>query len=274
MDRHTQDQSLIIASDGSVANSFGTYGWIISTQSGVRIAKSSGNVYGHRASSYRAELSGLQACLHIIYHMQTYFKSSTHIQAEIHIDNLSVVDLCTHIQENLNHGQEAGDPLEIEFPGQIEDFRDELDLQHHYTMEPDWDLIINIRSILSIPHFNSLKFYWIKAHQDDKNPYDRLSLPAQLNVDADALCSRIQQQPKDEKYQRVPLTNYCHAHLDIKDQTVTSNYKGRIRRERATQPLYNYIASRNDWNEQQMKTIDWKLHKHALQFKHAKQKHY
>jgi len=95
-----------------------------------------------------------------------------------------------------------------------------------------------------------------------------------LNVEADALASRIQRQPKSKQYHTVPLNPFCNTHLDIDSRTITAQYKSRIRRKQNYEPLRQYIARKNQWDESIMKTIDWKVHRQALQRKHSQRQHY
>jgi len=153
-------------------------------------------------------------------------------------------------------------------------FRDEKDAIQYHTLEPDWDLIAAIEKLLSNHMFNNVTFHWIAAHEDYKRDYKILSLPAQLNVDADALASRIQRYPKTERYWKVPLSPSCTTHLDINQKTITSGYKSKIRRTRSYEPLYSYITDKDKWASNVMETIDWNLHKQGIQNKYTQRQHY
>ena len=55
------------------------------------------------------------------------------------------------------------------------------------TLQSDWDLIEEIYTTYLHLNIANVTFKWIKGHQDFDTPYDKLSFPAQYNVDADRL---------------------------------------------------------------------------------------
>jgi hypothetical protein len=55
------------------------------------------------------------------------------------------------------------------------------------TLQSDWDLIKEIYTTYQHLNIANVSFKWIKGHQDTDIPYDKLSIPAQFNVDADRL---------------------------------------------------------------------------------------
>eukprot|EP00957_Ditylum_brightwellii_P151426 11532025-Ditylum_brightwellii.AAC.1 len=56
------------------------------------------------------------------------------------------------------------------------------------TLEPDWDVIVQSAKYLQGIGFK-LKIEHVKSHQDDKDDFEKLNLPAQLNVRADELAT-------------------------------------------------------------------------------------
>mmetsp|Transcript_24095 Transcript_24095/g.36613 ORF Transcript_24095/g.36613 Transcript_24095/m.36613 type:complete len:139 (+) Transcript_24095:863-1279(+) len=133
----------------------------------------------------------------------------------MHIDNQSVVDLINLIQRESNEPTDFNDLPDLEATMLTEGFRDEISNIQYDALRPDWDLIRTIGHLIKSPCFRNFNIVWIASHQDNKTPYPKLPLPAQLNVEADALASRIQKQPKSNKYHIVPITAFCNTHLDI-----------------------------------------------------------
>ena len=91
------------------------------------------------------------------------------------------------------------------------------------TLEPDWDVISEIVSLI-----NNWKqiIEWIRGHQDEKMPKERLPLPAQLNYEADELANTAQEARKLEPLQRRMVwspNNPIQAHAN--NVTVTSKWK-------------------------------------------------
>ena len=54
------------------------------------------------------------------------------------------------------------------------------------TMAAEWDVLQAIVTKIKAFSINPL-LHWVEGHQDDHLAYNKLSLPAQLNVDADGL---------------------------------------------------------------------------------------
>jgi hypothetical protein len=59
---------IILVSDGGSMDDYGSFGWVISTKEGDRVAKGSGSVFGSDPRSYRAEGHGAKAGLLFIIH--------------------------------------------------------------------------------------------------------------------------------------------------------------------------------------------------------------
>jgi len=59
------------------------------------------------------------------------------------------------------------------------------------TLDPDWDILNEVRWAMQKSGLRSRKIEHIKGHQDRKKGYNELTLKAQLNVDADQLASKF-----------------------------------------------------------------------------------
>lgn len=103
----------------------------------------------------------------------------------------------------------------------------------------------------------------IKGHQDDHTPYDRLSLHAQLNVDADHLANHYQ---KTQGYPQPRVTMFptTKAQLNIKEATITYKYKQAIRHADSAPALLQYIQTRNRWTETTLRQVHWEAHSSAI----------
>ena len=130
------------------------------------------------------------------------------------------------------------------------------------TITSDWDVLNEIRHSL-----HDLRFcptiQHIKGHQDRTTHYDSLSLPAQLNVDADAAASHFQHQHGCAR-PRVLLFPHTGAQLQLNGRTITYNYKSSIRYAAHGPPLMEYLQIRNDWTLTIINTIDWRAHELAI----------
>jgi hypothetical protein len=81
----------------------------------------------------------------------------------------------------------------------------------------------------------------VKGHQDDKTPYVKLPLPAQLNCDADKLAT-TELRALPNLIRRVPLFPYAKVKLLVAGQSVTRNLPGAIRRSFGYHRLLKYCV--------------------------------
>ena len=152
---------IITASDGSVSSSIGAYGWACSLPHDQRLATNHGPVFGRFPSSFHPEAYGLLSYLRFLYRVSQYTQSLLPKQNIIYTDSASLIEKLGEIRK-----------WPYFFPST--------------TMDPDWDVLHQI--IFSLCLFPSLpEIHFVQGHQDDDRPYTTLSLPAQLNVDANHL---------------------------------------------------------------------------------------
>jgi hypothetical protein len=106
--------------------------------------------------------------------------------------------------------------------------------------------------------------HWIKGHQDDKVPYEKLSLPAQLNVDADNLADQYILDFPDQDYNVVPILPTSGVQLQLKEATVTRNIKQEVMQARHVQPLIDYMMDKFEWSQETYDSVDWVTHRRAV----------
>ena len=126
---------------------------------------------------------------------------------------------------------------------------------------PEWDVVRGIQALLQV--MPDVRLQHVKGHQDREIPYHRLSLLAQLNVDADTQASRYQRdfgsfQPN------VLLTEWAGVHLEFPTGTVTSYYETALRFQATAPDLKSHLMARYSWSKQTMKVINWDAHGKAL----------
>jgi hypothetical protein len=96
----------------------------------------------------------------------------------------------------------------------------------------------------------------VKGHQDDKLSYDELSLPAQLNVDADALATdELLNYPTPCEH--VPLLPAAHVQLNIAGRTITRKLGPAIRRQHGLRLLKEYMNERFHWDNEMIESVNW-----------------
>ena len=91
--QHLSEPDLIAASDGSYherANT-GSYAWILSTRTGIRLAQCSGHVTAHRGSSYRSEAYAVLS-FHVFLHILSNYLPFHVRVSTLYSDSKAAVD--------------------------------------------------------------------------------------------------------------------------------------------------------------------------------------
>ncbi len=159
--------SFVAGSDGSEKyGTDGAFGWMISNDSGERVAAGMGPSRGWRMDSYRAEYSGMLSLLRFLIRLGEYTFRVDSWSGTIGTDSRSMLDKLFGIARVREGGPLTAAMLE------------ELDV-----MVAEWDLLREIQESLRL--LPDVKLTYVKGHQDTHRAYARLSLISQLNVDAD-----------------------------------------------------------------------------------------
>ena len=148
------------ASDGSVKDEKGTFGWSISRFDGTRIASCKGQSHGTPMTSHRAEAFGMWSVFVFVTRIFQFYNKDPTGQVSLHCDNEALVNTVNKIITRARP----------DFPND--------------TLEADWDIIHEIVLLLRA-HDQSVS--WIASHQDEDTPKEDLPLAAQLNCEADTL---------------------------------------------------------------------------------------
>jgi hypothetical protein len=236
------------ASDGSVQFQHnGSFGWIVSTRQGIRVATGMGPVRGRRPTPYRAEAYGLWSFLRFLIRIKEFTGMHESWNGILYTDGKSVLD-------TLKTGDP--DPHDEQPPVPLDRGAIILDV-----LCPEWDVLIAIQSALSA--LPEVQLRYVKGHQDRKQPYRTLALSGQLNVDADKLAD-VYQNDFGATRPIVLMAPLTHAHLIFPDGTVTGKYSHHLQNKATEQPLLDYIQSKNAWSDCLMQNINWEAHRAAL----------
>ncbi len=154
-------QGFRAVSDGSVKfHTHGSFGWVLSSLDGQRLAHGMGPARGRTPHSYRAEAYGLLSLLRFLRRIKEYTGMHEPLIGVIATDSQGVLD-------TLQMGD--NDPQAVEDPVDLDEGKVVLD-----CLRPEWDLLIEIQTALqSMPHVH-LKH--VEGHQDKKRPYHALDL--------------------------------------------------------------------------------------------------
>jgi hypothetical protein len=244
--QHLSSSSCTLVSDGSAQDCQGSFGWIISTASGTRLARGWGPVFGAKVNSYRAEGYGILAGLRFLVWMQKLYSTPAQPKLAKHnqyCDNKSMVEVCNKYQA---------------YPT----------VYPNATLGSEWDVIAQIKATYSelqdeldqeLPTLTH-----VKGHQDEKIPYEDLPLPAQLNVDCDKLADEAMQQYSVQDCKLVPIFPASGCQVELASSTITYNLKHELKLARTTPPLKRRLCHKNSWGIEQFESIDWQSHGQAL----------
>ena len=106
----------------------------------------------------------------------------------------------------------------------------------------DWEVLNEIqRSMKQLPKVN---LQYVKGHQDTDTKLGRLSLLAQLNVEADALAGQYQDCYGEER-PFVVMMAHTKAQLTMCKGTITRQYASTIRRESTYSSIFEHIRRKN-----------------------------
>jgi hypothetical protein len=220
-------------SDGSMINDATTFGWILGTYDGQRLAWGSGPGSGP-ATSHRAECWGKLSAARFLHHLALFTK--TPYPADLQISSLADnKGLQTSLKNRMTY--------DTVYPNS--------------TLKPDWDLIEEIFSTYTnIPNLQ-VTFDWIKGHQDDDIAYERLSIPAQYNVDADGLANDYMAFPSSAPRPTSLQVPAARCLLYIRKKTIHGHYIREIRQAASLPPLFAYLRRKYQWPQAVIKDIRW-----------------
>ena len=242
-------QSCLGASDGSAPHNQGAFAWVISNQHGERLVRCSGPAFGYNISSYRAESYGILSLLWFLHTMHQLHSTQLQRLQQLHTiycDNEGLVKTLTKIA-TYKH------------------------IYPNITVEPEWDTIAQINDILKRLIPQPPHIVHILGHQDEQTPYKELSLPAQLNCDADNLASKYLATHPRIDHRLVPILPKSECSLHLPQGTITRDYRQEITITRTDRALQYHMCTKNKWDPPDFKSIDWNAHAQALWRQHLHQ---
>ena len=283
---HYMRQGFLAASDGSVQHTYyGAFGWTISTRKGERIVRANGPVRGYRPTSYRAEGYGLLSVMRFVVNLIKYCKEDTlRTQWEVTSDNISLVDQINgqadddspnRPQAHVPHDWSVWHDLS---PSDIEEIPPAFwaaseQSTTNITLHPDWDVLNEIRwTMVHCVDIHGCTISHIKGHQDNKQRYNKLTLRAQLNVDADQLAAEYQAK-HGQSLPTVLMFPHTAAQLHLTHGTCTSHIPSALRTAETSLPLAKYIRTRNQWTQQQFDSVNWDALQQAIKKKNRSRIH-
>jgi exonuclease III len=244
-------------SDGSVwSDNQGAYGWIISNDRGERVARGMGPARGATVDSYRAEAYGMLTILCFLRRLAEFTTNMEPWKGILATDSKSLLDTIT-----------------VKPPkwANAAPFAKRKSLRDLDVKCPEWDLV---SSILNEMHtLPNLTLQHVKGHQDRTTAYERLSLLAQLNVDADMMAAQYQCEHGLSRPE-VLLTDTAGVHLVTPKGYMTKNYEAAMRYQATHPGLSKHIQERYQWSDRVMQNVNWSAHGSSLRKQLKRKTHY
>lgn len=132
-----------------------------------------------------------------------------------------------------------------------------------------WDVIVEIWETMT--KMENMSIQHIKGHSDEKQPYEKLTLLQQLNVDADQLADQYIQEHWDDEYRWVSILPTSGAQLNLNKGTITYQMKKQIKEAKNVKQQIEYLCKKNQWEHPTYEMVAWEPHRRAIN-RHSKSK--
>ncbi len=221
---------ILLVTDGGAADDMGTFGWVIGTTSGIRLAAGSGPVFGFDPRSYRAETYGCRAGMTFVQLAFQFCRRPMKGTLSVRFDNQGLLKKQTY-------------------------FRKFALARYSAALHSEWDAVIAVYNLMDrFPNLPVLKHVY--GHQDRDLTYDELPLDAKMNTEADALATKEHDEFSTTLH-RVPFDPESKVMLSIDGTTVTRRLESTIRTTARLPSLINYYLERLHWDQFTFHSVDW-----------------
>ena len=235
---HLQKGNITICSDGSATHSNASFGFVVSTIQGQRLVKCSGPAPGAYPNSFRSEAYGVLASMRWLYRMTETMQFLQTFTIDHYLDNESVIKRLKQMQA-----------AKYTVPNRC--------------LKSEQDVIQEI--IGTLPRLSmTVKFRWVKGHQDETTPFHLLPLPAQLNCEADKEATSFADENKHSPLIANPLPG-TPCQLVIQHKSITSKIKRQVHKATTIPALLTYLATKFNWGPTTTDEIDWELFSNIIQ---------
>ena len=226
----TDLSKILLVCDGGAADNMGTFGWIIGTSSGTRLASGSGPVFGFDPRSYRSETYGCRSGLSFIKLAFSFCNLPMTGTLSVRCDNLGLIK------------KQAS-------------FRKFALAKYSAALHSKWDALISVFHLMN--DFPAVpKLTHVLGHQDNDLAYQDLPLAAQMNTQADALAT-MELDEYATPFHHVPFNPESRVMLSINGTAVTRRLETTIRTHARLPSLILYYKDRLNWDDRTFHAVDW-----------------
>eukprot|EP00980_Cylindrotheca_fusiformis_P024905 scaffold12690_cov177-Cylindrotheca_fusiformis.AAC.2 len=228
---HLQSQCYGV-SDGSEARTSMAFGWVVAAPDGFRLATGSGPAFGSQPSSFRAEGYGMLSMVKFLLQLRQTSGSTDQWKIQCATDSQGLV---TAVKNCLTYDEP--------FP--------------NVTLDPEYDIIHEIVMTCRQAKLEVVLSH-VKGHQNTRTDFDELTLPEQLNIEADELAREYRIATNNIKRPLVPMLQHtrCLVHSNDTD-TITRAYRQTLRNLVATPAIRNQMAKSFRWSPSTIDLVDW-----------------
>jgi hypothetical protein len=222
----------MLVTDGGALETTGSFGWIIGTKTGTRLAAGSGPVFGFDPRSYRAETYGCRAGMSLFQLAFTFCNSQMTGTLSVRFDNQGLLK------------KQAS-------------FRKFALSRFSSALHSEWDALISVYNLMDrFPKLPILKH--VLGHQDLALDYSDLPLDAQMNTQADSLAT-MELDEFSTPMLTVPFDPESKVMFSIDGITVTRRLETTIRTKARLPALKEYYLQRLGWDHRTYQAVDWDL---------------
>jgi hypothetical protein len=222
----------MLVTDGGAAENMGTFGWIIGTTDGVRLASGSGPVFGFDPRSYRAETYGCRAGMTFVQLAFRFCHIPMHGSLSVRFDNQGL------LKKQVS-------------------FREFALAKYSAALHSEWDAIISVYNLMDrFPQLPVLQHVF--GHQDNSLDYNDRPLDAQMNTQADNLAT-MELDEYSTVLPSVPFDPESKVMLSIDGTTVTRRLETTLRTKARLPALLDYYQDRLKWDQCTFHAVDWEV---------------
>ena len=238
--RYIAQMNIVMCSDGSADETGGSFGFVISTKQGLRLAVGKGPAQGAYPNSFRSEAYGVLATMCWLNRQLRTTVMDANSPINHYLDNKSVIQRIQQAIEN---------PWKQAFL--------------NYQLQPEQDVISEILHVLSNISCK-INFEWVAGHQDASTPRNQLPLQAQLNCEADDQASTYHGSRIAFSSQHVTPLSQTPCQFLIRNQSITNKIKQRIREAITLPSLLAYQTTKFNWHANTIQYISLESYCHIV----------